>query len=138
VKKKIVNFIPWGPASIQVALSKQSPYANVPYRVSGCMMANHSNLGNLFSRIIRSYDTLRSRNAFLNVYKETPVFAENLDEFEDAKETITNLIEEYKAIQTSDYINWGMKQQQNQDGTGKEMDIDNAIANKKLKSAMEL
>ncbi|ETO03792.1 gamma-tubulin, partial [Reticulomyxa filosa] len=45
-EKKIVNFIPWGPASIQVALSKQSPYANVPYRVSGCMMANHSNLGN--------------------------------------------------------------------------------------------
>nr|P54405.1 RecName: Full=Tubulin gamma chain; AltName: Full=Gamma-tubulin [Reticulomyxa filosa]CAA65885.1 gamma-tubulin [Reticulomyxa filosa] len=141
-EKKIVNFIPWGPASIQVALSKQSPYANVPYRVSGCMMANHSNLGNLFARIIRTYDILRKRNAFLNVYKETPVFSENLDEFEDAKETITNLIEEYKAIQTSDYINWGMKQQQSQisqkESSSLANENGNGANNKPGKSAMAL
>ena len=25
-ERKLVNFIPWGPASIQVALSRKSPY----------------------------------------------------------------------------------------------------------------
>lgn len=112
-EKKIVNFIPWGPASIQVALSKQSPYIDakkIPYRVSGCMMANHSNIGNLFQRILKTYDILRKRNAFLNMYQQTPMFADNMDEFEDARETILNLIEEYKAIQTPEYINWGLKQ----------------------------
>ena len=87
-EKKIVNFIPWGPASIQVALSKQSPYIDpkkIPYRVSGCMMANHSNIGNLFQRILKTYDILRKRNAFLNMYQQTPMFSENMDEFEDAR-----------------------------------------------------
>ena len=113
-EKKIVNFIPWGPASIQVALSKQSPYLKnkIPYKVSGCMMANHSNIATLFQRIMRSYNMLRKRNAFLNQYRETSIFEKNLDEFDDAAESITNLIEEYKAIQGNDYINWGLKQHQ--------------------------
>merc|ERR1712228_680466 len=84
----------------------------IPYKVSGCMMANHSNIAQLFMRIIRSYKKLRSRNAFLNQYQETSIFEKNFDEFDDAVESITNLIEEYKAIQGNDYINWGMKQHQ--------------------------
>mmetsp|Transcript_15028 Transcript_15028/g.13494 ORF Transcript_15028/g.13494 Transcript_15028/m.13494 type:complete len:531 (+) Transcript_15028:68-1660(+) len=113
-EKKIVNFIPWGPASIQVALSKQSPYLKnkIPYKVSGCMMANHSNISQLFVRIFKSYNMLRKRNAFLNQYRETSIFEKNLDEFDDAVESISNLIEEYKAIQGNDYINWGLKQHQ--------------------------
>ena len=113
-EKKIVNFIPWGPASIQVALSKQSPYLKnkIPYKVCGCMMANHSNISQLFVRIFKSYNMLRKRNAFLNQYKETSIFEKNLDEFDDAVESISNLIEEYKAIQGTDYINWGLKQHQ--------------------------
>merc|ERR1712154_247182 len=104
-EKKIVNFIPWGPASIQVALSKQSPYLKnkIPYKVSGCMMANHSNISQLFMRILKSYKKLRNRNAFLNQYKETSIFEKNLDEFDDSVECIANLIEEYKAIQGNDY-----------------------------------
>merc|ERR1712228_570609 len=113
-EKKIVNFIPWGPASIQVALSKQSPYLKnkIPYKVSGCMMANHSNISQLFMRILKSYKKLRNRNAFLNQYKETSIFEKNLDEFDDSVECIANLIEEYKAIQGNDYMNWGLAQHQ--------------------------
>eukprot|EP00484_Ammonia_sp_Unknown_P031068 CAMPEP_0197030650 /NCGR_PEP_ID=MMETSP1384-20130603/9839_1 /TAXON_ID=29189 /ORGANISM="Ammonia sp." /LENGTH=488 /DNA_ID=CAMNT_0042460037 /DNA_START=251 /DNA_END=1717 /DNA_ORIENTATION=- len=113
-EKKIVNFIPWGPASIQVALSKQSPYLKnkIPYKVSGCMMANHSNISQLFVRILKSYNMLRKRNAFLNQYKETSIFEKDFAEFDDASECITNLIEEYRAIQTNDYVNWGLKQHQ--------------------------
>lgn len=113
-EKKIVNFIPWGPASIQVALSKQSPYVKYPYKVSGCMIANHSNIGNLFQRILKTYRILRKKNAFLKMYKETSIFESNLDEFDDSTSVIQNLIEEYKAIQTKDYVNWGLRQQEQQ------------------------
>lgn len=40
----MANFIPWGPASIQVALSKKSPYVKTSHRVSGLMMANHTSM----------------------------------------------------------------------------------------------
>ncbi|XP_010167485.2 tubulin gamma-2 chain, partial [Antrostomus carolinensis] len=41
-ERKLANFIPWGPASIQVALSRKSPYLPSAHRVSGLMMANHT------------------------------------------------------------------------------------------------
>lgn len=40
----MAQFIPWGPASIQVALSKKSPYIQSAHRVSGLMLANHTNI----------------------------------------------------------------------------------------------
>ncbi|XP_075027813.1 tubulin gamma-1 chain isoform X3 [Calonectris borealis] len=43
-ERKLANFIPWGPASIQVALSRKSPYLPSAHRVSGLMMANHTNI----------------------------------------------------------------------------------------------
>ena len=41
-EKKLATFIPWGPASIQVALSRKSPYLKSANRVSGLMLANHT------------------------------------------------------------------------------------------------
>lgn len=43
-ERKMAQFIPWGPASIQVALSKKSPYITTAHRVSGLMLANHTNI----------------------------------------------------------------------------------------------
>ena len=42
--KKLANLIEWGPASIQVALSKNSPYVESTHKVSGLMLANHTNI----------------------------------------------------------------------------------------------
>ena len=39
---QLANFIPWGPASIQVALTRKSPYITTNHRVSGLMLANHT------------------------------------------------------------------------------------------------
>ncbi|XP_019150202.1 PREDICTED: tubulin gamma-3 chain-like [Ipomoea nil] len=41
-ERKLVNFIEWGPASIQVALSRKSPYVQAAHRVSGLMLASHT------------------------------------------------------------------------------------------------
>ena len=43
-ERRLANFIPWGPASIQVALSKKSPYVETPHKVSGLMLANHTGI----------------------------------------------------------------------------------------------
>lgn len=43
-ERKLATFIPWGPASIQVALTKRSPYTPMSHRVSGLMLANHTSI----------------------------------------------------------------------------------------------
>jgi tubulin gamma len=43
-EKKLATFIDWGPASIQVALSKKSPYVETPHKVSGLMLANNTSI----------------------------------------------------------------------------------------------
>ncbi|KIY94414.1 Tubulin gamma chain [Monoraphidium neglectum] len=57
-ERKTANFIEWGPASIQVALSKKSPYVQTAHRVSGLMLANHTSIRHLFNKIMRDYEKL--------------------------------------------------------------------------------
>merc|ERR1719379_2237271 len=106
-ERKLAKFIRWGPASIQVALSRQSPYIQYPHKANGLMMANHTAISQLFDRTVKQYDKLRSRNAFLENYRQEPLFSDNLAEFDHAKEVAVSLSEEYKAAETESYIRWG-------------------------------
>lgn len=36
------------------------------------------------------------------------MFRDSLDEFDDSKETIDQLIEEYRAAENKNYLDWGM------------------------------
>jgi tubulin gamma len=110
-ERKLAKFIPWGPASIQVALSRKSPYVETAHKVSGLMLANHTGIRNLFQRTIQQYDRLRKRNAFLENYKREDMFADTLDEFDSAREVVMGLTEEYMAAEGPDYINWGVEPQ---------------------------
>merc|ERR1712194_608327 len=106
-ERKLAKFIRWGPASIQVALSRQSPYIQQRNKVSGLMLANHTAIAGLFDRCVKQYDRLRSRNAFLENYRQETMFSESLEEFDLAREVVVSLSEEYKAAETEDYIRWG-------------------------------
>ncbi|KAJ1407851.1 hypothetical protein B484DRAFT_202038 [Ochromonadaceae sp. CCMP2298] len=53
------------------------------------------------------YDKLRKRNAFLEQYRREPMFEDGLEEFDSAREVVTDLIEEYKAAERPDYVTWG-------------------------------
>ncbi|KAB8290758.1 hypothetical protein EYC80_008395 [Monilinia laxa] len=103
-ERRLATFIPWGPASIQVALTKKSPYIPMNHRVSGLMLANHTSIATLFKRIVRQYDGMRKRNAFMEGYKKTAPFADNLNEFDEAREVVTDLIAEYEAAEDADYL----------------------------------
>ena len=105
-ERKLVDFIPWGPASIQVALSRKSPYVESANKVSGLMLANHTSMAQLFGRTVSQYDKLRKRNAFLDQYRREPMFTDGLEEFDSAREVVTDLIEEYKAAERPDYVSW--------------------------------
>ena len=107
-ERQLCSFIPWGPASIQVALSRKSPYVHSPHRVSGLMLANHTSIRDLFARICKQYDQLRKRDAFLDNYRKVEMFADDLTEFDESREIVQSLINEYRASESPDYINWGL------------------------------
>lgn len=101
-ERQLANFIPWGPASIQVALTRRSPYVTTNHRVNGLMLANHTSIASvsssevggvlklilfvqLFKRMLDQFDRLRRRNAFLEQYKRQRMFENGLEEFDDAR-----------------------------------------------------
>jgi len=72
------------------------------------MLANHTSMSSLFSRTITQFDKIKKRNAFLDNYRKEPMFAENLDEFDDSREVVQSLVEEYKACERPDYASFGL------------------------------
>lgn len=46
------------------------------------------------------------RKAFLDNYEQHAMFKDDLAEFEDSREIVESLAEEYKAAEGSDYINY--------------------------------
>lgn len=106
--KSALNFIPWGPASIQVALARKSPFVETRHKVSGFLLANHTSMAELFDRLLTQYDLIKKRNAFLDQYRREPMFAESLDEFDSARATVADLVEEYRACERPDYVQYGI------------------------------
>ncbi len=107
-ERQLINFIPWGPASIQVALARSSPFIEKGNKVSGFTLANHTSMAQLFERLLRQYDKIRKRNAFLENYRKEPMFQEDFTEFDDARETVQSLVDEYKACERPDYVDFGI------------------------------
>jgi len=61
----------------------------------------------LFERCLRQYEKLRKREAFLDQFKKVAIFKDSLDEFDASREVLQQLVDEYAAATTPDYINWG-------------------------------
>lgn len=51
-ERRLATFIPWGPASIQVALTRRSPYLQQTNRISGLMLANHTSIASVFPWVV--------------------------------------------------------------------------------------
>lgn len=102
-ERNLATFIPSAPTSIQISLSRRSPYLyNTPEtssRISGLMLANHTSIASLFQRTVDQFDKLWKRQAFLDQYKRQPMFEDGLEEFEDARGHVKDLIQEYKQLE---------------------------------------
>ncbi|EDW54077.1 tubulin gamma-1 chain [Drosophila sechellia] len=107
--RKMAQFIPWGPTSIQVALSRSSPYVQSNHRVSGLMLANHTSICSLFERALNQYDKLRKRGAFLDQFRREDIFKDDLNELDESRETVDCLVQEYEAATREDYMQFSVK-----------------------------
>ncbi|CAI7811586.1 unnamed protein product [Closterium sp. NIES-54] len=87
-EKQAASFIEWGPANIQVALSRKSPYVQTGHKVSGLMLANHTGMRHLFGRCVKQYENMRRKSAFLEPYKQFSMFSDNLVEFDESHEVV--------------------------------------------------
>lgn len=106
-ERKLAQFVPWGPAGIQVALSRKSPYVHTSHRVSGLMLANHTSIRNLFERTLKQYDKFRKRGAFLDQFKKEDIFSDSLEEFDSSRAVVQELSDEYMAATKESYLHWG-------------------------------
>ena len=63
------------------------------------MLANHTSIRLLFKTFIDQYKMLSRRNAFMDQFKKTKIFQDNLDEFNEAEEVVRGLVDEYAAAE---------------------------------------
>lgn len=42
----------------------------------------------------------------MDAYEKIDMFSDGLEEFDDSLEVVTNLIDEYTATESPDYLNW--------------------------------
>ena len=113
--KKLAEFIPWAPASIQVALSKKSPYLETAYKVSGLMLANHTSITMLMQSIVDAFNTFYKKKSFLDNFRKEDLFKDSFEEFDDSHDVALKVINEYKACERQDYLDWGEQQKDNDD-----------------------
>ena len=74
------------------------------------MLANHTSISTLFEKALRDYDKLKKRDAFLDQFKKEAMFNDNLDEFDESREVVQQLVDEYHAATKENYLSWGMTQ----------------------------
>lgn len=103
-EKGLAKFISWGPANIQVALSKKSPYIESGYKVNGLMLANHTSIYLLMKEILDNFSVLYKKKAFLDLFRKEEIFRENFDEFDDSAEVTQKVVDEYMSCEKKDYL----------------------------------
>ena len=74
------------------------------------MIANHTGISGLFRKILDQYEKMRKRNAYIDTYRKEDMFRDNLDEFDDAKEVVASVVQEYEAANREDYLEQGVGQ----------------------------
>lgn len=102
-----VEFAPWAPLAIQVVNGRRLPYLAHDKQLSGIQISNNTLIILVFSKILKQYDLLAKREAYINSYYQSNDKEEKLrvkDMFNECKEMVMGVIEEYKACQTTAYL----------------------------------
>jgi len=62
----------------------------------------------LFKGVLSQYDKLRKREAFLDQFRKEDIFSENLNELDESRDVVQDLVDEYEAATKPDYLQWGL------------------------------
>lgn len=95
--KNSLDFVPWMPPMPHTVVGR-----NFGERVSGLCLANFTGISSLFKKIATQFDTLKVRNAYTENYKK---FCGDLSVFDEARESVERLIEEYQASELMSFKN---------------------------------
>jgi tubulin gamma len=104
-----------------VAIARQSPFIQHHHKVSGLMIANHTSIRQLFTKIQKDFQNMRKMNAYIESYKQEPLFSDGLGEFDDSIEVVTQLIEEYKNAEQPNFIDWNLENLKPEDNNSEDM-----------------
>lgn len=101
-----LQFVPWASSSIHVVNGRQLTF--VPHEgLSGYQVSNNTSIVQMFSKIIKQYDLLAKRAAYINFYTETndpSEWMQVLDAFNECKESVLSVVDEYKACTSMSYL----------------------------------
>ena len=92
-----INFVPW-----TLPLSNTVVGKNFKERVCGLSLGNYTGIANLFKKICSQYDVLRQRNAYIENYRK---FCSDMNIFDEARECVQGIIDEYHASELVSFKN---------------------------------
>ncbi|KAH7816845.1 Tubulin gamma chain [Monocercomonoides exilis] len=110
-ERKMINFIPWAPASFQITVARKSQFVEQRNRVTGLMLANHTSIRTLLKKNYDEFKKMYDRRAYLQEYEKTSLFSDGTSEFDEAAETVKSLIDEYQAMESPSYTEWGTERE---------------------------
>lgn len=105
-----VEFVPWSPLAIQMVNGRRSPYLaekGTQKQLMGIQISNNTLMISVFTKILKQYDLLAKREAYINSYYQSNDKEERLrvkDMFNECKETVLLVVEEYKACQVDSFL----------------------------------
>lgn len=100
------KFVPWASPTIHVVNGRKLPFDSQP-GLSGYQISNNTSVVQMFSQIVRQYDLLAKRAAYINFYTESndPLERDQvLDVFNQCKESVLSVVNEYKASTSTSYF----------------------------------
>ncbi|CUM62722.1 uncharacterized protein PRCAT00000278001 [Priceomyces carsonii] len=100
-----ISFVPWTSSSIHLVNCKRSPFAKDDFK--GLQVSNNTSMIHVFSKVVKQFDLLAKREAYINYYTDSNESEERLrvlDLFNDCKESVLHVIDEYKSCQDQSYL----------------------------------
>ncbi|KAL7662583.1 Tubulin gamma chain [[Candida] zeylanoides] len=101
-----LNFVPWTAKSLCVVVGSAGRRQE-PSQFAGVQFSNNTSVATVFGKILRQYDLLARREAYINYYTEENTHEERarvMGAFGECKDAIVGTIEEYRRSSRHDYL----------------------------------
>lgn len=98
-QREDLRFAPMFLESAQLAVAKRSPFVEQPTKLNGLALTNSTSVSDAFARTLNQFNRLYMRAAFLNEYRKQPMFEQGMEEFEEARSVVNDIVQQYKEME---------------------------------------
>ncbi|KAA6369580.1 MAG: putative Tubulin gamma-2 chain, partial [Streblomastix strix] len=119
IKRKL-NFASWSPPALEIAFTNEPIISNkrsgnewvrLGCNVQGLMLANHTGIATLLNMIRGDFLKQFQMGANMHIFKETGLLHNEPEaEFQHASEVTKGVIDEYKAMNKANFVEWEPEQ----------------------------